>query len=131
MTSSGINKDFPVEVRGFEFSAHIFAILLEGFDIVLGIRWLQQLGKILWYFTIREMKFTVNGRNIKWFGDSTDTTSLAVLTKNNSLEPNLEKLLDDFEDIFKTLQGMPPFKSCDHRIRLKVDTELVAIRPYQ
>ncbi|KAL4579110.1 hypothetical protein LXL04_015245 [Taraxacum kok-saghyz] len=131
MASSGISKNLPIEVQGYEFHADVFAIPLEGFDIVLGIRWLQQLGRILWDFTIREMEFTVGGKNVKWVGESPEAASLSLLNSTDDQEPNLEGLLDEFEDIFRALQGLPPSRHCDHRIRLKPNTEPVAVRPYR
>ena len=47
LDSSGICRDISLYVQGYEFSADLFAIPLDGFDIVLGIRWLNRLGRIV------------------------------------------------------------------------------------
>lgn len=43
----------------------------------------------------------------------------------------LERLLHSFNDVFDTPTGLPPSRSCDHRIHLKTSTESVAVRPYR
>ncbi|KAL4582748.1 hypothetical protein LXL04_007307 [Taraxacum kok-saghyz] len=111
LASSGISRNLQMAVQGYEFSADFFAIPLEGFDIVLGIHWLKRLGHILWDFTVREMEFTIEGRDDN--------------------EPNLDKLLESFSDIFEKPQGLPPSRTCDHQIRLHTGTEPVAVRPYR
>ncbi|KAL4573276.1 hypothetical protein LXL04_020076 [Taraxacum kok-saghyz] len=127
----GEKTDQTFQVQGFEFSADFFAIPLEGFDVVLGIRWLQRLGRILWDFTVREMEFKVDGKTITWHGESPDVATLATLTKHDDQVPNLDSLLEDFADLFETPKGLPPSRPCDHRIRLLKDTEPVAVRPYR
>jgi hypothetical protein len=46
-------------------------------------------------------------------------------------EDLLPRLLDDFADIFAEPQGLPPARPIDHRIHLKADMQLVAVRPYR
>jgi len=131
MASSGICRGLQMAVQGYEFSTDFFAIPLKGFDIVLGIRWLKQLGPIIWDFAAREMEFTIHCITIKWHGESPETATLATLNGDDDTEPNLDTLLETFSDIFEKPQGLPISRTCDHRIRLHNNTEPVAVRPYR
>ncbi|KAL4592193.1 hypothetical protein LXL04_005180 [Taraxacum kok-saghyz] len=131
MASSGISKELKLLVQGYTFQLIFFSIPLEGFDLVLGVRWLQQLGPIMWDFTVREMEFKIEGTTIKWHGESPDAVTLATLTALDEAEPNLELLLHEFAAVFEKPVGLPPTRVCDHRIRLLKDTEPIAVRPYR
>lgn len=43
----------------------------------------------------------------------------------------LEKMLQQFEDLFKETKGLPPHRKCDHKIILKVDAQPISFRPYR
>ena len=43
----------------------------------------------------------------------------------------LEKLLEDFPDLFEDPSGLPPSRSCDHRIPLLPGSGPVVVRPYR
>ncbi|KAL4574559.1 hypothetical protein LXL04_021392 [Taraxacum kok-saghyz] len=131
MASNGISKDLHMAVQGCEFSADFFSIPLEGFDMVLGICWLQGLGQILWDFKVREMEFTMDGRPIKWHGETPNSATLATLTHHDETEPNLKTLLEEYSDIFEKPTGLPPIRTCDHRIQFQTGTDPIVVRPYR
>lgn len=43
----------------------------------------------------------------------------------------LDKLLQSFDDVFATPQGLLPARACDHHIHLLPNTALAAVRPYR
>ena len=43
----------------------------------------------------------------------------------------LERLLQEFSDLFAEPMGLPPQRHLDHRIHLTPDTAPVAVRPYR
>jgi hypothetical protein len=43
----------------------------------------------------------------------------------------LARLLQSFADVFAAPSGLPPARSCDHRIHLKPNSGPVAVRPYR
>ena len=51
-------------MQGKEFKANMRLIPLGGYDMVLGIQWLAQLGPILWDFKNLRMEFSWNGKNV-------------------------------------------------------------------
>lgn len=45
---NGFCHESTMTVQGHQFKADFFAIPLTGFDVVLGIRWLNALGRVIW-----------------------------------------------------------------------------------
>lgn len=132
MASSGVCKDLHLKVQGTEFQADMYVIPLTGYDVVLGIWWLNRLGRIMWDFTAGEMEFKLNGTPVIWYAESpSEPAHLNAIGANRSPETDLARLLEEFEDVFATPTGLPPPRSCDHRIRLLTGTDPVAVRPYR
>ncbi|KAD7478366.1 hypothetical protein E3N88_01502 [Mikania micrantha] len=48
---------------------------------------------------------------------------------HNSKE--LQRLLDEFQDIFEVPKGLPPSRDCDHKIKLKDDSIQLNLKPYR
>jgi hypothetical protein len=122
------------EVRGkvggdyFWFDSH--ALLMGSLDMVIGVSWMSQLGDIQWNFQEQTFMFRVADKRIQWCG--IDRPSGHVL---RSLETPpgtlLPELLQSFDSLFKEPHGMPPQRAIEHRIRLKLGTKAVAVRPYR
>ncbi|XP_068662944.1 uncharacterized protein [Aristolochia californica] len=55
--SYGISKAVTFSIGSTSFNAEFFVIPMAGFDMVLGIKWLQTLGPILWDFSALTMSF--------------------------------------------------------------------------
>jgi hypothetical protein len=102
---------------------------LAAYDMVLGTRWLDTLGPIVWDLGRRWMTFQHQGRAISWTGMA--STNAPTLGATAAGEPLLDKLLDSFGDIFAAPTGMPPKHAHDHRITLKAGTQPVVVRPYR
>lgn len=103
-----------------------------------------------------EMRVTVNGKEVVLRGDRTlyrpmisfkslvksfDGEDEALLLELCSLslseteeitqeiEPVLRPLIEEFSDLFKTPESLPPTRSNDHAIILKEGTEPIRVRP--
>ena len=102
--------------------------------MVLGIKFLRTLGPILWDFDDLCMAFTRGVCRVFWRGigstryDVQSTRRLNTISKVPAL---LDTLLQSFEDVFATPQGLPPARPCDHRIHLLPNTAPVSVRPYR
>lgn len=130
ISSLGICKGVQFSVITHSFIADFYVIPLDGFDIVLGVKWLQTLGPILWDFTSLTMIFEVNGRQITLQGQQQLFQPHLHLSMD-SKQGDLEKILAEFDDIFQEPTDLPLMRSCDHRICLLPGTDPVVVRPYR
>jgi hypothetical protein len=129
ITCVGVIRDAPLTVDGDTFPADLFVMLLAGYDVVLGTRWLGALGPIVWDLACRRMTFQHLDRTICWTG--VPTSSAPALGATTAAEPLLAALLDAFAAVIAEPVGLPPLRAHDHRIILKPDAQPVAVRPYR
>lgn len=113
----------------------LFVLPLSDFDVVLEVNWLCTLGPILWDFTFMFMSFFQQGHLIEFHG--IHLASSIVPLEINAIQTSkysniqLQKLLADFVSLFSSPTGLPPSRSCDHRIPLDPETRLVVVHPYR
>lgn len=50
-------RRFNWQMQGYNFEADFYIIPLEGCEVVLGVKWLAQLGDVIWNFQTLSMKF--------------------------------------------------------------------------
>ena len=107
-----------------------FALSLDGFDLVLGVKWLKTLGAVSFDFGVPWMAFWRDGRPICWhdIGAKQQTAMGAAAATTEDL---IAVLLSEFADIFTEPRGLPPPRRHDHRIHLLPDTVPVAVHPYR
>jgi hypothetical protein len=127
VTSGGVCRTADLEIGTQHFSAHLYALSLDGFDIVLGVQWLRTLGPILWGFNVLTMSFWRHGQMMRWTGLNSKPHHCSALSAPHDL---MKALLESFEDIFTEPHGLPSPHRHDHRIRLLPGTTSVAICPY-
>ena len=136
----GLARDVPIRIGEERFVINCFSIPLDCYDMVLGISWLRTLGPILWDFDALSLSFTHRGRRVLWRGlgsprsDSSPPRRVhaGLLLPPTEAEPVLlERLLEDYADVFAAPTGLPPARPCDHRIHLRAATEPIAVRPYR
>lgn len=110
------------------FNVNCHAIPLDGFDVVLGVKWLLTSGPILWDFEHLQMSFTREGRQVTLHDLAVQRPKVCSLGCTD--QEVMTKLLDEFDNIFVE-HGLPPSRVHDHRIHLLPAIEPVAIRPYR
>jgi hypothetical protein len=122
----GLARDVQLQIGDERFTVDCFSIPPEPYDMVL------------WDFTALCMAFTLRGHCVVWSGVGAPSTappaslfSGHLYTDNGAERALLEHLLDTYQDVFAEPVRLPPARACDHRIHLKPDTELVAVRPYR
>lgn len=147
-------SDVEISMQGQHIRTDLFLLSLEGYDLVLGARWLRTLGDITWNFSKLVMRFTLDGKKVVIHGKGSGEVStvsahqmerilkkrpevflaqLCSINKSNSSNKNcseLEDLLSEFADIFETPQGLPPKPSHDHQIPLVPGSGPTNVRPY-
>ncbi|XP_068657870.1 uncharacterized protein [Aristolochia californica] len=131
LTSIGLCSAVQFVIEGHHFGVDFLVIPLVGFDLVLGIKSLQQLGLILWDFTSLTMGFTLGQHHITLHGTHAPSLcALHHLQVADSDHSHLHSLIVEFGDLFMGTQSLPPICNCDHWIRLKMGTKPVEIRVY-
>ncbi|XP_024035559.1 uncharacterized protein LOC112096363 [Citrus clementina] len=129
--------------------------LVVGYDIVLGTQWLRTLGQIMWDFAKLQMSFIIANKEIVLRGESIaddklvgevevnrevrkckkgmvlQLSSVQNITMMNQHSPSLQKLLEEFDDVFGEPKGLPLSRNHDHKIPLKVGSEPVCVKPYR
>ncbi|XP_042965413.1 uncharacterized protein LOC122299304 [Carya illinoinensis] len=142
-------------LQGTQINPSFYVLSLGGCDIVLGVSWLMTLGPIIWDFSALTMHFEYKGKKICLKGLSPSGLSLEGSHKAllqslrrgrgiflqlvcNMLDnqpitvpQEVQEILDDFQQVFATPKGLPPFRAHDHRIILKEGTQPISTRPYR
>ncbi|XP_074327634.1 uncharacterized protein LOC141665550 [Apium graveolens] len=125
------------------FSSNFHAIPLGGYDLVLGVPWLQQVILIWFDFNKGEVQFRWKGEKIhlrqkvetpqkinvqldnddRWlkkeesyFLEQLTNAEVVDETKKNQVPEDVQGLIEEFEEIFDTPKGLPPTRAQDHLI---------------
>jgi hypothetical protein len=106
ITCAGVLRNAPLHVDGEAFPTDLFVMPLAGYDVVLGTRWLDALGPIVWDLAVRRMAFQQRGRSTTWAGaPGNKGPAVRTTTAGDTL---LEALLDAFEGSSRLLRACPP-----------------------
>lgn len=54
-----------LRVQGYTFTTYFYALTLGGYDVILGVYWLKELGPILWDFGQLTMALELKGNEVK------------------------------------------------------------------
>ena len=128
MASAGVCPNTAFSIAGEDFCVDIYVIPLAGYELVLGCQWLRTLGPVLWDFKLKTMTFWRDSHRVRWLGvGATPSSKLSALATVDLLE----RLLQEFSDLFAEPTGLPPQRHLDHRIHLAPDNAPVAVRPYR
>jgi hypothetical protein len=66
ITSLGCCSALNINIAGEHFVISYYGLLLDSFDMVLGVQWLEYLGPVLWYFVHRTLVFIHNSHHVLW-----------------------------------------------------------------
>jgi hypothetical protein len=105
LQSCGAYKATTITIQGESFVVDCYTLPLEGFDVILGIQWLQSLGPITWDFKALSMAFVREGHSVRFIGCGGTPCSLYSVQPTDNL---LDTLLTAYEDIFDEPRGLPP-----------------------
>lgn len=147
------------EAQGYQCTTDFLVLSVKGFDLVLGVQWLLSLGPIIWDFSNLTMEFKYRKQTCVLRGTtlgsvqivpsgkfskclslvgngpspmllaSCEQTVLTLPTKD--LPPELQSLLNDFDDVFQIPTRLPPARLHDHKIPLTDESRVVKVRPYR
>nr|GMD25302.1 AC087852_2 putative reverse transcriptase [Ipomoea batatas] len=105
LSALGVCEAVPFTKESNSFSATLFVLPLVGFQMVLGVKWLKELGPITWDFNSLHMTFYHHNTAITWPGEEWCLfLALHAIPLPSSNIEVLEGLLAIFSDIFLKIQ---------------------------
>ncbi|OIT08498.1 hypothetical protein A4A49_14467 [Nicotiana attenuata] len=121
----GVARQTPIVIHNGELLLDLYVLSMQGADIALGVTWLGSVGPILTDYSARTMEFFYQGQKFSWLGEppveaqpvqlqtlrrlsEVEAVSsyfcLMMITTDDSglpsLPPDLQSLLEEFEDVF-------------------------------
>ncbi|XP_061376328.1 uncharacterized protein LOC133318356 [Gastrolobium bilobum] len=151
----------PLLIQGNLFVCDLWILDLSDIEVILGMPWLEGLGKVTHDYIRKSMEFVWEGSSISLQGQNGNSVSSSLnvfLTSEwamcNSLHvdqdsnlqvtnipglaelepaihPLLWSILLTFQKVFSLPGGLPPFRGLDHSIHLEEGTKPVNVRPYR
>lgn len=152
---SGKCHNIKLSMGEYVLTSPMLSIPMGGANVVLGVQWLQSLGKIAFNFQEIFMKFSVEGKEVELRGIArkpgkiinsngmkkllkkeqrgviAQLCSLDISTLEPSIALDLQKVLDNHSKVFETPKGLPPICDHDHVIHLILGSVPRNIRPYR
>nr|GMC88607.1 serine carboxypeptidase-like 45 [Ipomoea batatas] len=125
LSSTGLCEQVLVSKGSDSFLVNLFQIPLVGFDLVLGIQWLSTLGPIWWDFNSLTMQFLLEGKLVSWSSDTPHALAAVSSLLPASNKDILNVLLSEFDPLFREVSTLPPSRSCDHRIILSAEANML------
>nr|GME10415.1 retrotransposon-related protein [Ipomoea batatas] len=157
--SEGTCTTVPFTMQGAEFEADFHVLEFSGADAILGVHWLEVLGRIITDHKHLTMEFDYKGKSVRLVGTVSPNITLISchqLTRLNHTNaiaeylllapkstcpeqttveqikhPAIEELLNKFPDIFATPKDLPPSRNLDHHITLLPQSQPVNVKPYR
>lgn len=74
MVCNLVCSQVPLSLQGKSFSVDLYVLSIEGPDVVLGIHWLQRLGRVLHDYSTFSMEFQWQGETVTLQGELTPTS---------------------------------------------------------
>ncbi|KAL4346959.1 hypothetical protein GQ457_17G027670 [Hibiscus cannabinus] len=143
------------KMHGHTFEHDFRVLSMGGSDMVLGVDWMRRYSPISMDFNNMTLSFQKDGEQIVLKGGPRQPTvkfisseKLQKLTEKEAeligeiyllnsegedfeSRPELQHILNAYEDVFREPQGMPPERVHDHAIVLKEGAQPVNLRPYR
>jgi hypothetical protein len=149
--------DTPWECRGTQFNTTFRVFNIPCYDIILGMDWLNECGKMWIDWPKKTLRFKVQGKRVTLKGikdtvkecSSISAAEIQQLIKQNAvaqvihlcsigesydavpLPHEIAQLLSEHEQCFGTPTGLPPHRAFDHRIELMRGVQPVNVKPYR
>ncbi|KAG7586410.1 Retrotransposon gag domain [Arabidopsis thaliana x Arabidopsis arenosa] len=152
----GVCKGVHFQLFGVGFTNDFITLELGSVDVILGVQWLETLGKCEVDWKLQEWRFTYNGKPVLLHGDPSlhmsplslkrlgappavglTKTQLAVLKGSEPpapvslVPPAVDELLHQFPLVFALPSGLPPLRGQEHAITLYPGVNSIYVRPYR
>ncbi|GKC47038.1 retrotransposon-related protein [Tanacetum coccineum] len=130
----------PIKLQGFLMEVDLFVLPMQGPDVVLGIQWLQKLGKgdeslRMKWISLHRMQALLETNDVYGIYElhnlSAEEHINGVESQAMSMgHSEIDQLLIQFDSLFQVPASLPPHRLIDHHIHLLPNTKPVNVRPY-
>ena len=148
----------PYSIQGTAFSSDFRVFKLQGYDVILGADWIfehspvelnlktltlkvqHESGQVMFLdASLPQTADIPHSLNFQRLMDNSICGALLFVRHQQSdsenegghIPPEIEKVLEEFQDVFKEPTDLPPSRSCDHVIALEKDAKIVNQRCYR
>ncbi|XP_061363609.1 uncharacterized protein LOC133307175 [Gastrolobium bilobum] len=149
-------REVHMWIHGEEFVVDLWVLNLEKLDLILGICWLEQLGKVTHDYHQMEMEFKWKDKDVQLTAlkttadkeliqhdqaeywamqqeappSTTNEVSAELLLLKPTVNELLWPILLQYQSVFTILRELPPFRDTVHAIHLEQGVKPVNVRPY-
>lgn len=142
-------------MAGEKFEASLLVLTIGGYDVILGVDWMKLVSPVVFDFQHNNVIVSWNNKRIR-LGQKARVTALTVVPENmkgkwvhkddsyfliqvmavtktsppEAIPKEVNKVFEEFADVFAEPKGLPPQRSHDHIIFLKTDSSPVNSNPY-
>lgn len=156
VNGNGVCKSVTFNLADTEFTSEFIVLELGMVDVILGVQWLETLGKCEVDWKEQVMSFMHQGKKVTINGDPSlhcsslsfkslspilnadrggrgelllSANEVAITTPEISIK--LQNILAEFDHVFALPEGLPPFRGYDHAINLQPGVSAISVRPYR
>ncbi|KAJ9561372.1 hypothetical protein OSB04_006532 [Centaurea solstitialis] len=125
----GICRGVSILLQGLDIKDDFLPIQLGNIDVILGIQWLETLGTISHNWKTQAMGKLIHeeGHGILIELGTCYAVEEDVEVKNEELD----RVLEEFGNVFHMPAGLPPERGREHAIILKEGSGTINVRPYR
>lgn len=151
----GVCQNVLFHLSSTAFTSNFISLELGSVDVVLGIQWLETLGKCEVDWKEQELSFVHEGKRVTLCGDlnlhctppvfkpPSPFSSLASLDGEvwcanvetsstvSEVPSEVAQVLSAFASVFALPTQLPPFRGTEHSIELLLGVSTVSVRPYR
>lgn len=130
-----------------EFTSELRLLQVKGYDVILGLDWLSQLGPIQIDWRKKWLEFSKGGKTVR-LQVQEETACIKAQSDimlahiwlceeggkkedSNTVLPELQGVLSKFTKVFETSNSLPPEREVDHSIPPLPNSEPINLRPYR
>ncbi|KAJ3704209.1 hypothetical protein LUZ61_007914 [Rhynchospora tenuis] len=158
MVTESVCNAMKFSIQGHEFEKDMRILDVQGYDVILGLDWLNDMGSMLIDWNKGSIKFKRGNKEVKLQvveevaevrmhhgklnlekeDKQGNEVMFAYLFQSEVMErsnlqshPDIEEVLSQFQGIFKEPETLPPHRKVDHQITLLPNVQPVNLRPYR
>jgi hypothetical protein len=126
-------------IQGYEFHTDLKVLILQNFDMILGMDWLELHSPMKVHWTHKWLAIPYASKIVTLQGiipGALDCCNIELVyisppSPSEQIEPAIQQVLDQFQEVFEAPSEFPPRRLCDHKIPLILGVVLVSSKPYK